>query len=266
MASTDSAPVLGIDIGGSGIKGAPVDVKKGVLTTERYRLPTPRPATPEAVAAVVARVVEHFDYRGAVGCTFPAIIHHGVTWSAANVDDAWIGTDAAALFRQATGQPVHLLNDADAAGVAEMAFGAGRRKRDVVLMLTFGTGIGSALFVDQKLVPNTELGHLELDGREVEPWASDRARKKKELSWKKWGRRVDRYLRHLDALLSPDLFIIGGGVSRQSDKFFRYLKLDTPIVAAQLLNDAGIVGAAYAASRDRSIKRELAAGTPRSGS
>ena len=239
--------ILGIDIGGSGIKAAPVDVDKGELASERKRIKTPQPSHPEAVAKVVAKLVRHFDYEGPVGCTFPAVVRRGVTLSAANVDQAWIGTDAAALFTEATGQPFMVLNDADAAGVAEMKFGAGREAEGVAFVLTFGTGIGSALFVDGKLVPNTELGHLELDGREVEPWAADRARKDEDLSWKRWAKRVNTYLEHLEFLFSPDLFILGGGVSKKSDKFLPYLNTKSPVVPAELLNEAGIVGAALIA-------------------
>jgi polyphosphate glucokinase len=242
-------PVLGIDIGGSGIKGALVDVEKGALVGERHRIPTPQPSTPPAVTSVVEEIRSHFDYRGKIGVTFPAVVRHGVTHTAANVDATWIGTDAAGLFSQATGCNVQVLNDADAAGVAEMAFGAGREHDGVVFMLTFGTGIGSAVFVDGELLPNSELGHLELGGQEVEAWASDRVRKGSDLGWKKWAKRVDQYLQHLEFLFSPDLFIIGGGVSKRSDKFFPHLEVSVPVVAAELLNEAGIVGAAYVAGR-----------------
>lgn len=241
--------LLGIDIGGSGIKGAIVNTNKGELVTERHRIETPQPATPNAVAATVKEIVEHFDYSGGVGCTFPAIVRRGVTLSAANVDKGWIGTDADALFEETTGLPFTVLNDADAAGIAEMAFGAGRDQAGVVFMITFGTGIGTALFVDGQLVPNTELGHIELNDREVEPWASAQAREKKDLSWKKWAKRVNKYLNYLDTLFSPDLFIIGGGVSKKSDKFFKHIKTGVPVVAAQLLNEAGIVGAASLAAK-----------------
>lgn len=245
-----NSAVLGIDIGGSGIKGALVDVASGQLQSERHRIPTPQPATPEAIAEVVGRLAHHFNYQGKIGCTFPAIVRHGVVHSAANVDKSWIGQNADALFSTATGCDVHLLNDADAAGVAEVTFGAGRAQRGVIFMLTFGTGIGSALFNDGVLVPNTELGHLELGGREAEPWASAKARKAHKLSWKKWSKRVSRYLQHLSALFSPDLFIIGGGVSKRADKFFPYLSCPVPFVAAALGNDAGIIGAAYAAAHE----------------
>ncbi len=240
------APVLGIDIGGSGIKAALVDVASGQLASDRERIDTPRPATPEAVAEVVGRLVRHFDYHGPVGCAFPAVVRGGVTHSAANVDDEWIGAPAARLLSEAAHQPVTLLNDADAAGVAEMAFGAGRGHDGTVFVLTFGTGIGSAIFTGRELLPNSELGHLEMDGHEIEPWASDRARKMHELSWKKWGKRMGKVLRHYAFLFSPDLFVIGGGVSKRFDKFAPYLRVDAEVVPAALRNEAGIVGAAYA--------------------
>ncbi len=248
--ASPSHTLLGIDIGGSGIKGALVNAETGELLTERYRLETPQPATPEAVAEVVAAIVKNFDYSGTVGCTFPAIVKNGVTLSAANVDKSWIGTDADALLTKATGLEVHLLNDADAAGRAEATFGAGKDKKGVVLLLTFGTGIGSALFLDGKLVPNTELGHLYLkDGQEAEPWAADRVRKDEDLGWKKWGHRVEHYLEHLEFIFSPDLIILGGGVSKKSDKFLEYIDIKTPVVPAKLLNEAGIVGAALWAAK-----------------
>ena len=177
--------ILGIDIGGSGIKGAPVDTKKGELVADRYRIPTPQPSKPEAVGDVVAQIAQHFDWSGPIGCTFPAIIKQGVAHSAANVDKSWIGTNGKKLLEQNTNCPVVLLNDADAAGIAEMKFGAGRDRDGVVIMLTFGTGIGSAIFLDGNLVPNTEFGHMEIRGKEAEHRASDRIRKKKDLKWKK---------------------------------------------------------------------------------
>lgn len=239
--------ILGIDIGGSGIKGALVDTDKGVLSTERHRIPTPQPSKPGAVASVVKELVEHFDWHGPVGCTFPAVVKRGYTLSAANVDQAWIGLNAEDLLAQKTGRTVLLLNDADAAGIAEMAFGAGRGHDGVVFILTFGTGIGSAIFVNGVRLPNSELGHLEFGGHEVEKWASDRARKEGKLKWKGWAARVDRYLAHLEFLFSPDLFIIGGGVSSKFDRFGPRLTVRAEVVPAQLLNDAGIVGAALAA-------------------
>ncbi|GAB2469646.1 ROK family protein [Streptosporangium sandarakinum] len=240
---------LGIDIGGSGIKGAPVDVATGRLTRDRLRVPTPVPAAPEAVAEVVARITGHFEWAGPVGITFPGVVVDGVTMSAANVDRSWIGVDARALFAKATGLSVTVLNDADAAGVAEVTHGAAREAAGVVLMLTFGTGIGSALFADGRLVPNTELGHLELHGKEAERRASDHAREAHDLSWDRWAERVEEYLRHVEMLFSPALIVIGGGVSKKSEKFLPKVRLRTPVVPAALLNEAGIVGAAMAAAK-----------------
>lgn len=239
--------VLGIDIGGSGIKGALVDVQRGTLIGERHRIATPQPATPGAVAGVVQDLAHHFAWRGPIGCTFPAIVKHGVAHSAANVDAAWIGTDAAALFRSVTHTTVTVTNDADAAGLAEVRFGAGRGHDGVVLVLTVGTGIGSALFLDGKLVPNTEFGHVELHGVKAEWRASDRVRKELDLSWKRWARRLDEYLQHLELLFSPDLIIVGGGVSKRHDRYLHLLKVKAPVVPAALRNEAGIVGAALAA-------------------
>jgi polyphosphate glucokinase len=236
--------ILGIDIGGTGIKGAPVDTERGVLTAERQRIDTPKPARPEDVAEVVAQIVNHFDWKGPFGCTMPTIVRHGVVYSAANIDKSWIGTDAAQLFHHRTGLPVAVVNDADAAGIAEMQFGAGWDKQGVVIILTFGTGIGSALFVNGILVPNTELGHLEIRGKDAEHRASEKVRVEKELSWEKWAERVNEYLQHVEFLFSPDLFIVGGGASKKADRFLPLLDLKTPIVPALLLNDAGIVGAA----------------------
>lgn len=239
--------ILGIDIGGSGIKGAPVNTETGEFTHERYRLPTPQPAKPDAVAETVREVARFFNWEGPIGCTFPAIVKNGIMHSAANVDDAWIGTNGQALFEEATGLPVHVLNDADAAGIAEMLFGAGRGHEGVVMMLTLGTGIGSALFVDGTLVPNLELGHLEIRGKAAEERASDRIRQEKDLSWEKWARRLNEYLERLDFLFSPDLMIIGGGVSKRADKFLPLLNVNAKLVPAELQNDAGIVGAALSA-------------------
>lgn len=239
--------ILGIDIGGSGIKGAPVDIKKGEMTAERFRIDTPQPSKPKAVAEVVGQIAEHFDWRGPIGCTFPAIVQHGVVWSAANVDREWIGTNGEELFRKSTGCPLILLNDADAAGIAEFEFGAGRGQDGVVLIITFGTGIGSALFNRGVLVPNTELGHLEIRGKDAEERTSDRIRQEKDLSWEKWAERVNEYINYLEALFSPDLFVIGGGVSKKHDKFIPLLHTRAPVVPAQFFNDAGIIGAALAA-------------------
>jgi polyphosphate glucokinase len=217
---------------------------------ERFRVPTPRPSTPEAVGGAVAEVAGEFGWKGPVGITFPGVVIDGRTMTAANVDRGWVGLDARELFAgRLGGAPVSVLNDADAAGLAEMRFGAGADRPGVVLVLTFGTGIGSALFVDGTLVPNTEFGHLEIEGKDAERRASDRAREEHDLSWGKWAGRVGEYLRHLEALLSPALIIIGGGVSKKSDKFLPALHgLRSEVVAAALRNEAGIVGAARYAS------------------
>lgn len=239
--------ILGIDIGGSGIKGAPVDTEAGIFLADRYRLPTPQPSIPEAVGDVVAQVVAHFDWKGPIGCTFPAVVKHGVVHTAANVDNSWIGTDGQRLLQRKTGHPVCLLNDADAAGMAEMKVGAGKDHSGIVFILTLGTGIGSAVFVNGVLMPNTELGHLELRGKAAEDRASDRIRKEKELTWEKWAERLNEYLHMLEFLFSPDLFILGGGVSSKHGKFLPLLNVEAEIVPARLLNDAGIIGAAMAA-------------------
>ncbi|MCB9139484.1 MAG: ROK family protein [Caldilineaceae bacterium] len=248
--------ILGIDIGGSGIKGAPVDIETGELTADRYRIPTPQPSKPAAVAEVVHTIVKHFDWSGPFGCAFPAVVQHGVTRSAANVDDEWIDFNAVDLFARTTGLPVCMINDADAAGIAAMAHGSGQDLSGVVLMLTVGTGIGSALFIDGILVPNTELGHLKLNNMDAETdaedYASDRARKAEDLSWKVWGKRLNEYLQHVEFIFSPDLIIIGGGVSKKHAKYFKYLDLKTKIVPAELRNEAGIIGAAMAA-RDLAV-------------
>jgi len=240
--------VLGIDIGGSGIKGAPVDTTTGALLMSRHRIPTPQPSEPDAVAEVVAKVVRHFEWNGPVGCTFPAVVQQGVVHSAANVDKSWIGTDGKALLEQVTGCPIILLNDADAAGIAEMTFGAGKGHRGVVMILTFGTGVGSAIFTEGKLLPNTELGHLVIRGKDAEERASERAREEHEWGWKAWAKRVNEYLAYVEALFSPDLFIFGGGISKDHAEFFPLLETRAPLVPAAFFNEAGIVGAALAAA------------------
>jgi polyphosphate glucokinase len=241
--------VLGIDIGGSGIKGAPVDTEQGKLLVERVKLETPHPAVPDTVAKTVAQLVEAFSWTGPASITFPGVVVDGVTHTAANLDPAWVGLDTRALFGQATGLSPALINDADAAGLAEMRFGAGAGQQGTVLMLTFGTGIGSALFRAGILVPNTEFGHIEIRGKEAEHRASERAKEEHDLSWEKWAERVDEYLELMERLTAPDLIIIGGGISRKSDKFLPLLKdLRATVVPASLHNDAGIVGAALAAS------------------
>ncbi|MFE9563171.1 polyphosphate--glucose phosphotransferase [Streptomyces sp. NPDC006487] len=241
--------IFGVDIGGSGIKGAPVDLDRGDLAQARHKVLTPQPATPDGVAGCVVEVVRHFGWEGPVGVTFPGVVTGGVTRSAANMDKAWVGVDTAALLSsRLDGCPVTVLNDADAAGVAEMAYGAGRGVDGTVILLTLGTGIGSALFTGGRLVPNTELGHLELKGHDAETRASVKAKEDGELTWEHWARRVGKYLAHVEMLFSPDLFIIGGGVSRKPEKFLPLIEgVRARIVPAELQNNAGIVGAAMAA-------------------
>lgn len=239
--------VLGIDIGGSGIKGAPVDLEKGVLIEDRLRIPTPRPARPVKVAKVVAELVHHFNWTGAIGCTFPGVIKEGVVLTAANIHDSWVDVDSRDLLESRTNCAVTVLNDADAAGMAEMTFGAGRGQNGLVMMVTLGTGIGTALFLDGRLVPNCELGHLVIRGKDAETRASDRARTKRRWSWRKWAKRLDEYLRYVEALLSPDMIVLGGGVSKKHERFLRYLTTSAPVVPAEMRNEAGIVGAALAA-------------------
>lgn len=246
---TSNQGVLGIDIGGSGIKGAPVDIATGKLLAERIKLSTPQPATPQAVARTVRELVEHFAWKGSVGCTFPAIVHHGVTMSATNVDQSWIGAPAQMILAEAVGLPLLLLNDADAAGLAEVTFGAARGVPGTVILLTLGTGIGSALIADGYLVPNTEFGHLQFMGGPAEKYCAARIRDELGLKWKEYAQRLNEYLNHIELLFSPDLIIIGGGISRKHEKFLPELQLRTPVLPAVLRNDAGIVGAALATAR-----------------
>ena len=241
--------ILGVDIGGSGIKAAPVDVTSGTLIRERVKVPTPQPAKPEALAEAVRGVVAGFGWSGRAGITFPGVVTSGVIRTAANLDPSWIGVDARELFGTATGLEVQVINDADAAGQAEMRFGAGAGQQGTVVMLTFGTGIGSALFTRGVLVPNTEFGHIEIRGKDAEKRASERARELHDLDWEHWAGRVDEYMSHLEALIWPELFIVGGGVSRKADKFLPLLEgLRARVVPAKMLNDAGIVGAALTAA------------------
>lgn len=242
---------LGIDIGGSGIKGAPVDLKKGEFAEERLRIETPVPSTPDAVVDVVLRVAENFkDSTGdsPIGVTVPAVVIHGQVRTAANIDKSWIGIDAATLLSTKLGRPVTVVNDADAAGVGELQYGAGRNVDGLVLLATLGTGIGSALLYDGKLIPNSELGHLEIDGHDAETRASSNARETEDLSWEEWAARLQRYFGHVENLLAPDLIVIGGGVSKHADKYLPLLHLRAPVVPAQLGNAAGIVGAAWLAA------------------
>jgi polyphosphate glucokinase len=239
---------MGIDIGGSGIKGAVVDPVTGSLLTPRHRIATPSPSTPQAVARAAARLVARAGWQGPLACTVPSVVRAGVVYTAANIAPSWIGVDAAALIRTAVGRPVRIINDADAAGLAEMRVGAGSGRRGVVLMLTFGTGIGSALFVDGRLVPNTELGHLVMWGSSAELKAGAAAKTREDLTWAKWARRVDKYLAYVERLFSPDLLIVGGGVSRDHHRWLPLLHTRAEIVPARFRNNAGIIGAALLAA------------------
>ena len=238
--------VVGVDIGGTGVKAGVVDLGSGELVGDRVRVDTPHPATPAAVAAAAAQLVGELGHTGRVGLTVPAVVQRGVVRSAANIDPTWIDTDADSLFSDRLGVECHVINDADAAGLAEVRFGAGRGHDGVVIMLTLGTGIGSAVLTDGKLVPNTELGHLEFHGDDAEHYAAAAVRERTGMPWKKWGHHVGHFLAHLEKLFTPELFIIGGGVSKKPERFFPYLEVHTPVVAATLQNQAGIVGAALA--------------------
>jgi len=246
-AVTEQDLAFGIDIGGSGMKAAVVDLATGALVSDRYRVDTPQPATPAAMAEVVVDLVRHHEWTGTVGCAFPAVVRNGVVGSAANIDQSWLDVDADRLFTEALGAEVHMINDADAAGLAEVRYGVAAGRSGVVMMLTFGTGIGSGLFIDGVLVPNTELGHLELNGFDAEKRAAASARKRDDLSWDEWGARVNEYLLHVEALFSPDLFVVGGGASKKTEKWLDQVDIDTEIVSAEMLNNAGIVGAALVA-------------------
>jgi polyphosphate glucokinase len=236
--------ILGVDIGGSGIKGAPVDLETGRLLAERVRIKTPEKAEPQPVAEIVAQIAQSFAWQGDIGIGFPAPIKHGVVMMAANVSQKWVGIDADRIFTTATGHPCRVGNDADVAGLAELAFGAGKDQNGTVIMLTLGTGIGTAIFYNGHLLPNTEFGHLELEGEDAEQRASDAARQREDLSWKKYARRLSGYLNALEKLFWPDLFIVGGGISKVHEKFIPLLTVQTKVVPAQLQNSAGMIGAA----------------------
>src|SRR5215217_8862042 len=249
-----SRPVLGIDIGGSGIKGAPVDLATGEFTTKRLRITTPQKSTPKNVAAVVGEIVEHFSDvigDGPLGVTIPAVVTHGKTRSAANIDKSWIDAEAEKIFEDRLGRDILLVNDADAAGIAEVHYGAAKGHPGLVLMATLGTGIGTAIVYRGALVPNSELGHLEIDGYDAETRAASSVKEKLDLSWSDWAKRLQRYYETLEALLWPDLIVVGGGVSKSADKFIPKLKLKTEMVPAKLRNSAGIVGAAWLAADRR---------------
>ncbi len=243
--------ILGIDVGGSGIKGAPVDIATGELAAERLRIKTPKGAEPQPVADVVAEIAKSFNWSGPIGIGFPAPIKTGVAMMAANISEKWVGTNADELFTKTTGCPSTTVNDADAAGLAEIEFGAGRGQPGTVIMITLGTGIGTAIFHRGKLLPNTEFGHLDMKGKDAEHRASDAIRQLEDLSWKKYAKRLNKYLAEMEKLFWPDLFIVGGGISKQSDKYIPLLRIETPVITAQFLNEAGIVGAALAARKEQ---------------
>ncbi|WP_018143053.1 polyphosphate--glucose phosphotransferase [Alloscardovia criceti] len=247
----ETAQAFGIDIGGSGIKGAPVDLVNGKFAEERLRIATPEKSTPEAVAEVVKQILDHFDVADGtpIGIAFPAPVKPETPVEfIANLDQSWVGIELNSFLSEHTGRTVHVVNDADAAGLGEAEYGAAKGIPGLVIATTLGTGIGTALIMDGVLVPNTELGHIELDGMDAEKYAADSARSNEELSWKKWGKRLTKYYGLLEKYFSPAVFVVGGGVSKKSDKFFEFIEINTPLVPAQLLNDAGIVGAAYYAS------------------
>ncbi|UCF28665.1 MAG: ROK family protein [Chloroflexota bacterium] len=241
--------VLGIDIGGSGIKGAPVDTDKGTLLAQRYRLLTPTPAKPQAVAETVVKICKKFKWKGSLGIGFPGVIRRGVTLTAANIHDDWVGLNAAKFIKKVTGRKTCIINDADAAGLAEITFGAGKDRQGVILLVTIGTGLGTAIFSDGHLVPNSEFGHLEIDGVEAEWLASDAARKRENLSWKKWGHRFNHYLQTMEKLFWPDLIILGGGISKKHEQFKQYITVQAEVIPAQMMNEAGIIGAAVGACK-----------------
>ncbi len=238
--------VLGVDVGGSGIKGAPVDTETGELLAPRFRIETPESGKPQPMAEIVGEIAQNFAWNGPIGCGFPAAVRNGIVLTASNIHKKWIGVDSEALLRETTGCQVRVINDADAAGLAEMTFGAGRGRKGAVIVITIGTGLGVALFTDGYLFPNTELGHIQIDGVDAETRASDAARKRENLTWERWAERFEIYLHVMEELFWPDLFILGGGAIKNQEKFMQYLHLDTEIKIAEMMNEAGIVGAALA--------------------
>jgi len=246
--------ILGIDVGGSGIKGGIVDTREGELITDRYRIPTPKPAIPSSMIDTIEAIIKHFNWHGTVGCGFPAAIKDGIVKTASNIDNTWIGVNASARIEQETGCRTYLVNDVDAAGYAEVEFGVGRHRYGTIFIAAFGTGIGTAVFHNQQLVPNTELGHILMHGMPAEEYAANSIRKKNNLSWEEWGGRVNEYLQEIEALFWPDIIIIGGGVSKHFNEFKAFLDLDTETVPAENRNHAGIIGAALAASARQKIK------------
>jgi polyphosphate glucokinase len=248
MATVAKSVALGIDIGGTGIKGAPVDTRTGKLLDERFRVETPKGAKVAEVCRAAAEVVKHFKWKGPIGCTLPSVVQRGVVRTAANISEKWIGVNGARVLTQALKNRVVLLNDADAAGIAEMRFGAGKGEDGLVAVVTLGTGIGTAIFCGGKLIPNSELGHLIIDGKDAEELASNRVREEEDLSWKDWAKQVERYLQYLESLLWPEVILIGGGVSKQASKFIPRISVRAKLLPAKLLNSAGIIGAAMIAT------------------
>lgn len=246
--------ILGIDIGGTGIKGAIVDTKKGELITERFRIPTPQPATPDAVLDAVTQIVNEFDWKGPIGCGFPSPIRHEIIKKASNMHQSWVGVNASERIEKVTGCPTHMVNDADAAGLCEVKFGAAKNEKGVVMMITCGTGVGSGLFIKKKLVPNTEFGFIHVDGTKAEYYCSKSAKEKENLDWETWGNRLNKYLQRLEELFWPDLFVIGGSISKQFNEYESFLKLDSKVVPAESRNHAGIIGAALSAKQSISKK------------
>jgi polyphosphate glucokinase len=240
---------MGIDVGGSGIKGAIVDLSDGELLTDRFRIDTPQPSTPASVAGVIAEIVSMAGWDGPVGCAIPSVVTGGVVRTAANIDQTWIGTDGCAVIGDAVGTPITLINDADAAGLAELRFGVGAGRTGVILLLTFGTGIGSALFVDGNLMPNTEFGHLQMWGHSAEERASASARKEHGLEWEEWVAVVNEYLAYVEDLIWPDLIIVGGGISKKPERWVPMLRTRAEVLVAELRNNAGIAGAALECAR-----------------
>lgn len=247
-----NSSAIGIDVGGSGIKGAIVDIRSGELLTERIRVETPAGGSPKDIAQVCKQLVLDLgaEKELTVGVCFPAVVTHGITRSAANVSDDWVGLNAERLFKKALGRKTHVLNDADAAGVAEMRFGAGRKAKGMTIMTTLGTGIGSALFLNKRLIPNAELGHLDIgEVQDFEKFASSAAMEREGLNFEEWAARLQIFYSHLEMLFSPDLFIVGGGISKSHEQFLPLLKLNAPIVPALTRNSAGIIGAAAMATK-----------------
>ncbi len=248
--------VLGIDVGASGIKGALVDIDAGVLVSDRHRIPTPKPATPKNVAVCVAKLVDHFNWKGIVGCGFPAVVRHGKIFTASNIDKDWIGTNAQQLFESKSGCQFIVCNDADAAGIGEIHFGNQEGKKGTVILITIGTGLGTAFFHNGHLFPNTEFGQFKIGDKVAEKYAADSVRKKESLEWDKWGKRFNKYLKQLEKLVWPDLFLLGGGASKKFDNYKDCFDIQTPVAPAKLLNHAGIIGAAFHAHQEMLVNSE----------